>query len=1141
MRRLGLIVLILCSQLVFAQSRYTKLVEKGKYGKVWKKVEKNLDKDPQDLEANYYAALITSIPESGKLYDPYQSYLYYATSFNHYILISDYRQLERLAKDPISLSTYSSLLDSILNNALQDVSKTKNIDAYERYLSHFQVPKLNANTEKVEGYIAIALNQRNQIAFDIAFSKQSIEALELFQKEYPDADQVNEAQLQIRVLAYNQAKELGTINSYKKFVADYPEAAQIPKAIYALEELEFEHYSKENSSKGWAQYLQDYPASRYRESALKQFDWTQYNEVTSATNWYSYAEFIENYPNNRYRQNAAEALEESVEQVENLSALNYAVVSLGLRTPAIVKRHYELWSNDGEIISLKKYYAQFPELIDSNQFAIDYSIAQLAENFNLHLPYRPERERELLTYVQLYPNKELSFVIMQRLLSPFINKKHYSGAVAYYNKNLAGLSLPPKFEELKELLSAPEDPSIKAESFSKYVNTKGNEYSPVLSADDKQLYYCATNQGAGNTSEDVYVSESSSSGRWSKGDDIASFSSSEYNEAPLAVSADGSTIILFRDGKLYGSKRELAGWSEPQPLSKEFNLGEWQGDASISSDGRAILFSAVIPEYTMNINEMEDVSYHGDRLYPTDLFVCVRDSNDQWSAPIHLGPEVNTQYGERYPFLHPDMTTLYFSSDGHPGLGKMDVFKSTRLSDSCWNCWSEPVNLGKEINTAESDAGYKVNTSGTEAYFTKTSASPKKASVLFVLDISGSMSGNKIEELKIASAAAAENAIMNNAEVSIASFDGTCDSPFTQYLPFTRDLNLIKEHISTLYAGGGTPMYAAYEVACTSLIDQGERNNEKVIVLMTDGEAQQCMDLNTMLSSLRAKRKLVKTQTIAYAVDSNSQAFYDLQAIANASGGSFFYASGTQDLGAAFERANSSLFQIVNNGVNKDIYKISLPAHLRPDFVAKIQGKLLTDDQEPVFANLSWEDLDKAEVIGTAQTNPETGEFFITLPMGKNYGFYVEDEAYFPLSQNIDLRDINEAVEIQQDIKVLSLDKMIDEEISAPLNNLFFEFSKSRLLSQSRQELKRVARIIKKYDLTTEISGHTDNVGTEKANQRLSESRANNVRDYLIKLGCDPDKLIAVGYGESMPVEDNGSEEGRSKNRRVEITFTSKE
>lgn len=1140
MRHLGLILFFLFSQLVFSQSRYTKLLEKGKFNKVWKKVEKNLAKDPQDLEANYYAALISSNPESGKLYNPYQSYLNYATSFNDYITINDYKQLERLAKEPIALSNYSSLLESILKNALKDAAQYKNIDSYERYLLHFRPAKLNAYVEKVEDYIALASDQRNQVAFDIAFSKQSVEALEQFQIEYPNAHQVNQAQVQIHVLAYAQATETGTINSYKKFVSDYPEATEISKAVYALEELEFKRYTKEHSSKGWAKYLKDYPASRFNESALEQFDWTQYNEVTSATNWYSYAEFLENYPNNRYRQNAITVLEESIEQVKDPAALNYAISTLELRTPAIVQRHYDLWSNDGELVSLKRYYERFQELIDSNQFARDYSIAQLAENFNLHLPYRPEKESTLLTYLQLYPNKELSFVILQRLLSPFISKKDYSGAVAYYDNNLTGLSLPPKFEKLKELLSAPEDPLIKAESFSKYVNTKGNEYSPVLSADDKQLFYCATNQRAGNTSEDVYISESRSSGRWSKGVAVDSFSYSGFNEAPLSISADGSTIVLFRDGKLYGSKRELSGWSEPQPLSKEFNLGEWQGDASISSDGRAILFSAVIPEYTMNINEMEDVSYHGDRLYPTDLFVCVRDSNDQWSPPIHLGPEINTQYGERYPFLHPDMTTLYFSSDGHPGLGKMDVFKSTRLSDSCWNCWSEPVNLGKEINSSESDAGYKVNTSGTEAYFTKTSASLKKASVLFVLDISGSMNGNKIDELKIASVVAAENAIMNNAEVSIASFDGSCDSPFTQHLPFTRDLNLIKEHISSLYAGGGTPMYAAYEVACTSLINQGERNNEKVIVLMTDGVANQCKDLNTMLSTLRANRKLVKTQSIAYAVDSNSQAFYDLQAIANASGGSFFYASGTQDLGAAFERANTSLFQIVNNGVNKDIYKISLPAHLRPDFVAQIQGKLMGQDLEPVFANLSWEDLDKGEVIGTAQTNPETGEFFITLPMGKNYGFYVEDDAYFPLSQNIDLRNINEAVEIKQDLKVLSLDKMINEGISVPLNNLFFEFSKSRLLSQSRQELKRVARIIKKYELSTEISGHTDNIGTEKANQRLSESRANNVRDYLVKLGCDPDKLITFGYGESRPTEDNSNEEGRSRNRRVEITFTSK-
>ena len=62
---------------------------------------------------------------------------------------------------------------------------------------------------------------------------------------------------------------------------------------------------------------------------------------------------------------------------------------------------------------------------------------------------------------------------------------------------------------------------------------------------------------------------------------------------------------------------------------------------------------------------------------------------------------INTAYCDRMPFLHPDMKTLYFSSDGHGGLGKMDVFKSTRLNDNCWDCWSEPINLGIEINTID--------------------------------------------------------------------------------------------------------------------------------------------------------------------------------------------------------------------------------------------------------------------------------------------------------------------------------------------------------------------------------------------------------------------------------------------------------
>ena len=111
--------------------------------------------------------------------------------------------------------------------------------------------------------------------------------------------------------------------------------------------------------------------------------------------------------------------------------------------------------------------------------------------------------------------------------------------------------------------------------------------------------------------------------------------------------------------------------------------------------------------------------YHGDQLLNGDIYIASKQSNGQWGEAKKLSATINSRYTERSPFLHPDMKTLYFSTDGHGGLGKLDVYRTERLYDSCWNCWSEPVNLGKEINSVESDWGYKISTGGQMAYFSK--------------------------------------------------------------------------------------------------------------------------------------------------------------------------------------------------------------------------------------------------------------------------------------------------------------------------------------------------------------------------------------------------------------------------------------
>jgi len=99
-----------------------------------------------------------------------------------------------------------------------------------------------------------------------------------------------------------------------------------------------------------------------------------------------------------------------------------------------------------------------------------------------------------------------------------------------------------------------------------------------------------------------------------------------------------------------------------------------------------------------------------------DIFVSIKDGN-KWGTPINLGEIINTPSCDRYPFLHPDMKTLYFSSEGHGSLGGMDVFMSTRLSDTSWTEWSEPVNMGRYINTVYDDTGYKISNDGKRAYF----------------------------------------------------------------------------------------------------------------------------------------------------------------------------------------------------------------------------------------------------------------------------------------------------------------------------------------------------------------------------------------------------------------------------------------
>lgn len=204
-----------------------------------------------------------------------------------------------------------------------------------------------------------------------------------------------------------------------------------------------------------------------------------------------------------------------------------------------------------------------------------------------------------------------------------------------------------------------------------------------------------------------------------------------------------------------------------------------------------------------------------------------------------------------------------------------------------------------------------------------------------------------------------------------------------------------------------------------------------------------------------------------------------------------------------------------------------------------ISGRVI--DQKtgrPIEATIIYQTLPDGEEAGQASTNPLTGEYKIVLPYGSKYSYRAVAKDFIAVGKNIDLTEIKEYKEINGDeLKLVP----IKEGERVPLNNIFFEYAKATLRSESFPELDRIAETMKENgNLVIEIQGHTDNVGSNENNLKLSEERAESVRTYLLSKKLPANRVTSVGFGESRPIASNDTEEGKAQNRRVEFVIVKK-
>jgi len=323
-------------------------------------------------------------------------------------------------------------------------------------------------------------------------------------------------------------------------------------------------------------------------------------------------------------------------------------------------------------------------------------------------------------FIEKYKPSELAFVAVQRLARPYVAARDWDSAVRVYERYRDDFpDMTGRFASIIAILESP-DEHLEIEQVGGGVNSAADELSPVVSADGMTMFF-ARECGECRGGEDIYVARNHN-GVWGGVTKLGKPFNTPADEMPLAVSADSNRIAVFGNyadsngrGDIYYVEKGPDGWSARKHYAEPVNTEHFEAGAMYTADGKAMLFVSDRPGGVGEYHPKGEF-FHGNLAGNTDIYVYVTHENGE-SEVINLGPVINTPYAEYSPYLHPDGKTLYFSSDGHSGLGGLDVFKSTRLSDTSWTLWSEPVNLGKEVNGPYNDWGYQVATSGKKAWF----------------------------------------------------------------------------------------------------------------------------------------------------------------------------------------------------------------------------------------------------------------------------------------------------------------------------------------------------------------------------------------------------------------------------------------
>jgi outer membrane protein OmpA-like peptidoglycan-associated protein len=517
-----------------------------------------------------------------------------------------------------------------------------------------------------------------------------------------------------------------------------------------------------------------------------------------------------------------------------------------------------------------------------------------------------------------------------------------------------------------------------------------------------------------------------------------------------------------------------------------------------------------------------------------------RDSTTTGTKGENLGNQVNSEYNEINPMISPDGKTLYFARISHPNnthgaKGSQDIWYSDL--DAASGKWGPARRMGFPLNKDEYNCAYSITPDGntmlikgqynngnyeTRGFSTskKTAAGwspPQKMDIPSYVNMSkgqfdcGFMSADG--KVLLMAFSEKKNSKEDDIYVSFRQKDGSWSKP----MDIGSDVNTKFTETTPFLAPDGATLYFSSDR------EGGLGSNDIYVSKRVDKTWQHWSKPVNLGSSVN---------TDGY------DAYYTLAA----SGDYAYLTTFKNTLGKGdIVRVKLTEDQPANQpgkvGGGDEV--AGKPDVTRPDPVALISGKVIDQTTgKPVEARIIYQTLPDGAEAGEATTDPVTGEYKIVLPYGKQYTMRAIAKDFIAEGDNIDLTKPKGFQEIKgKELKMVP----IKEGGVVRLNNIFFDTGKSELRPESGPELDRMVTTINDNPkMVIEIRGHTDNTGSNEINAKLSQDRADAVREYFISKGIEPDRVGSKGFGESKPIATNDTDEGRQQNRRVEFVIVKK-